>query len=1548
MNLLVPIIIWCADAPFRLDWMPLSLSDHLNNLRAAALALKAIGPSGFEGLMAAVLAEVIGVPFRLAGGGSQFGFDGKTAHINEAIGFECKRYSNDISRTEVMSKIADITIQKNPSTDLWLLCATTAVSSQLTDDARTLASQHGVAISILDWTENGLPPLAAALASGRIAAESHFKQNLEDKEIQRFAIEALGAIAKSADFAASSSAILQELNAVSIGMRLALDANAKWHRAAFSNSKLARIRLGQPLCPLEKRNEELAVRTAPSGKIRSYLVGKPDGSIAAVLGEEGAGKSWSVAMSWLELANPPILLFFAADEFAVWSRSNDNETLLIEKLIEQTGERRTETVIMRWRRRIALWHANTIPSRSRVVVLIDGLNQRPNVDWGALLDGIASMLDEIGGRLVVTSRTAFFEHQIKNRLVSEITEIAIPLLSEGERDTILQGCGIHYSDIKKPVAESLRNPRLLSVALSLLLTAKITLPDELSVSRLLFEYMRVAERDNAIPRTAREFANDLQYRAREVLNRLQNRQMDDLAVFNRDLLAVAEGRFFFPIPGAPLLYRLKDEGLKLAFALAIIDELKRAERNGKALSEVLEVFIEPIGQLDQTAAVVLSAVTVASFSEDCSDEIVSALVSAFSQVQNPNADDFSAFSAAVKRRIEAALISARAQCLSGGRQPNFDWIQEAIEDARGSPDAWIVIAKHLKAWLATYSLAPEPLDSSANQTELSEEDKANRGKVRAEIASRLSALSAPEKTLLASMSQCIEGDPSILADLAFKLMAGRPLTDFGYSFVQWCLSSTLHSDRSLALGDFQFLIRFNMTDWAETREAVLRHSAPLHSPATSSTGQWALVNLLRATGDPEDARQAMALSTKLTADRPRSEGWRLVEQYCASDPCDPSSTVPENITATSIKYSNIDASKLRYSLSMSDEDHFFEMARLGVARFSSKVAVQKHREWIAQILERDEQSLRYGLFGAEPHAALLTRELALQSIETLRIRKLDALDAHEKDSNRWVVSQFLLLLAFPALSAKEQIKALLSQAPKDGFLLELMDLAKSLDKSELEKLLDNAVREHDFEAQVTILAFGRASASPLSLRVHTLLADLTRSTSTRVRAQSFAWIAAIEEPALLRSVVDSGWQATNETVEHELEAWYGSFAVLKAAKAGLLSAAATLDRISPKLYGRAALILGPEAARQVAFRVDEAIRRALNFDPDDCGLQLAISVDVASEIEPDRIHASMPRDDLNDPGTLFKEITETEEAFERRQERIRASFDRFKAQLTQEGATILLDNMSIAEFAAIAAADMSLANEWYSILIKSPKHQRDRASNFAVLLAHFLAEWNADRAVTLFSAYHATRPFMRLAYGFAATSLATSALWSAKEGIQLDEFRFKALDTAADDNLLVEHVCAALKHGKSDLLHRYVESRISSGHPAQISRALMVAGLSDDDAFARQVLSRYKDTPGFIGQSCAAALYSFQRNAWARQWFERLCGATTAEEFWQYSVIFAKVVDGRLDVWGQHYTERQAPFRLYWHSVVKSIKRRCEKLRNARDGKLFGNSAPGRFATPNP
>jgi len=70
------------------------------SLRDMLLNLPATGADGFEGLLAAVLAEISGVPFRLSGSGSQFGMDGKSAYEDDAICFEAKRYDGKIRGTK--------------------------------------------------------------------------------------------------------------------------------------------------------------------------------------------------------------------------------------------------------------------------------------------------------------------------------------------------------------------------------------------------------------------------------------------------------------------------------------------------------------------------------------------------------------------------------------------------------------------------------------------------------------------------------------------------------------------------------------------------------------------------------------------------------------------------------------------------------------------------------------------------------------------------------------------------------------------------------------------------------------------------------------------------------------------------------------------------------------------------------------------------------------------------------------------------------------------------------------------------------------------------------------------------------------------------------------------------------------------------------------------------------------------------------------------------------------------------------------------------------
>ena len=147
-------------------------------------------------------------------------------------------------------------------------------------------------------------------------------------------------------------------------------------------------------------------------------------------------------------------------------------------------------------------------------------------------------------------------------------------------------------------------------------------------------------------------------------------------------------------------------------------------------------------------------------------------------------------------------------------------------------------------------------------------------------------LGAGEVEILARMRPT-SGDLDHLARLAFVLLSRRPRRPFVKEIVSWSVGHMVHITNVLAYQTLGHLLTFNTIDWHETRDELLRELTALRRADISSTGRWALVMLLDATGHVEDAAEADAQRRVLSSRRARS--WRLVENYCASDPCNPRS-----------------------------------------------------------------------------------------------------------------------------------------------------------------------------------------------------------------------------------------------------------------------------------------------------------------------------------------------------------------------------------------------------------------------------------------------------------------------------------------------------------------------------------------------------------------------------------------------------------------------------------------------------------------------------------
>ncbi|MCK5644955.1 MAG: hypothetical protein KAJ19_29415, partial [Gammaproteobacteria bacterium] len=508
---------------------------------------------------------------------------------------------------------------------------------------------------------------------------------------------------------------------------------------------------------------------------------------------------------------------------------------------------------------------------------------------------------------------------------------------------------------------------------------------------------------------------------------------------------------------------------------------------------------------------------------------------------------------------------------------------------------------------------------------------------------------------------------------ALLLLAGKCLAPFAISILNWCFSYALNSDHTAPYKDFIHLVSLNRVDWSQTRAALLEVSASLREANVSTTGKWTLVNILRATGHSDDGKEDRSLVKDLTKDRPHYEGWRLIENYCETDPCDPASEQPENVTRTAEQYLAIDVSKLRQSVGQGSEDHFFVMARPGIARFKPEVAISKHREFALDVLSRAGFPLRQGLLELRQHNALLTikeaRELVKKRDEAKTTNSADGLS--EKDA--WFVSQYHLLLAFPFFNAQEQAEILLSNKADENILLDLMELAKPLGEKEFESLLGTACGENNERKQYLLLGLCQCTSMQLPTNVRSHVTALFRSESERVRAQALGVIAQSGDEELLCQVAENDWKATDTESENGFEDWYGSAALLEAAARGLIAHDEALERISARLYGRAAIMLDVDAVRDIARRIDASINQVAGLDGDLVAPDIEIQVYPSANYEPSRFSVSERPSEAKDFKEAIKRLSESSEAFEKRQRHNYDTFLEFKANLTQAKARIILD-----------------------------------------------------------------------------------------------------------------------------------------------------------------------------------------------------------------------------------------------------------------------------------
>ena len=624
---------------------------------------------------------------------------------------------------------------------------------------------------------------------------------------------------------------------------------------------------------------------------------------------------------------------------------------------------------------------------------------------------------------------------------------------------------------------------------------------------------------------------------------------------------------------------------------ALVDRLFQAQRNTKDLSESVSRILEPVATLDDTAKVVLGALTAVTLNKSWfNQDIYEALVGGFVFLQNPDTAHYPALVSLAKEQVKEFLNAAETLTLQNPPHPNSDWIKSALFDLRDDKKSWPLVADMAIRWLSYYTLDPEQQLSPNRSSSSAKEKQEKIEEKRSKIETKLDSLSEAERQILGEMRE-MSGDPTRLTRARNHASCwGGVRVPFARALVRASLSKALNGGIYWPYEQFCHLLSFNSRDWVRARETLLNESSAFRAGDSSSTGKWALVTILYSTGDDYDAREARALIETLREPRPRPQGRRLVEEYCSVDPCDPESQKPDNVVKTATEYQQIDVTKLHLHIDLTSEAAFLEDALPAIARFYPEIAVEKHVQLIGQLPVRSGLPLRQAAMWANECSPLIDRDTALRLVDILR--NPSAL-ADIPDEEKRLVAQFLLLFAFPLLTGLEQLEAMLLTPEPEKYTLSLCQSMKSFNEALFECKLRTAVAQDNRALISILLGFAKHSEIPLTSKVRRIIRSLIRHETERIRADAFETIYQRELSDLLPTVLESGCCYTDREDNDSKEAWCGSLALIDAARQGIADLITVLDRIMPESFGVAARELGPEATKEIAHRL--LVRENRNF-----------------------------------------------------------------------------------------------------------------------------------------------------------------------------------------------------------------------------------------------------------------------------------------------------------------------------------------------------------------
>lgn len=1487
-------------------------------------ALQNLNPNDFEKLAVDLLTEFVGVLFRQAQSGSQQGADA-TASGPRELRMEARRYRDNttLDRRGIKGQILE-SVKLNPDLEGWILATTRSVPDQVSEDATDLAEREGIAFVSLDWSEETVPRLAALCAEYKAITLKYLDPSFE---------RPLDKVKAVKDHQKTLNHLKQQLESWSVGYEYTREKSQKVIEGIWASRSVAEAHFNQNVAGGDPSSKHIR-RDASYTILQDWLERANTEEIIAVLGRDGAGKTWAV-LDWIQSSLPQLPLIVTIPSSSLGEDAPTSmealKRLIASRLQSMTGVRN----INYWEKRVSRLLSSPIENGPCLLLFFDGLNEAGGDKWVHALRQFAVEPLKSRIRVIISTRQHHFKAHL-NSLTSirpkpiSLEVSSYDLLPGGEFDKKLSMEKLNLDDISPQLLEYARIPRFFDLVIKL----RESLDDIelISPAILLWEYGREtlfeASKGAFSQETFEEYVLTLGQKLFEgnepettsdFGELVSSRTISPISVTQR-VSALINGLSAKRAPGGKLTFDMKFVTFALAFA--VLDHLRDTECIDDARDK-LRTWMDTISDIDQTADILEAACSLAVTQDlDVSPHMINALVSAWVQCQNISSDSLASLESLATRIIEP-LLTAMKISDAENNPTAVERASRAISEIDViKKDVARLIGTHTADWLSKVQLLPRSNDERENPA-----GNHHYGHKYRRIKERVGLEGLGTFSIGGHEFQVTEENYMPLTLRGLRLLQGRPLSEcvnlFEINAIRVLIGSQTEANSPIS-----WLARLNDIDPSETAIALRASAERLKSiplPVEDVEGLreriWTLV--LSKTGFEEDEiatkdiKNALDFPVDYEKDyltNPLESGCTLERRHCAdalvdttvsivrrcekvrSALTDPTFTVPEGFVAELVEYAkNFDVDTLNQSRSSTREDLWWRHVSIALARCAPEELARIEKAKICLIESRGENKL-FGSIIALWEALIFVGDAERIAAEK-QLTKLSGNNYFQNDFKSQAYNT-IAGIAVQGLSPLEQVRKIVLME-NEAIWPDLIDLVKTPSADDVDQLIkemsgsdENKSRLIDTLAHLHVPEISENAANVIFQH-----AVRVRGEELRDESSAFSILLDAAPEMLSQKLVDADWRWGDET---------GYWRVVKASSALIqnvetIGVNEVLDRAIPCVVPGLVSMPGVSAdnVRSVAELIGSVVFGNSAEVPD---LPAEIIKDVTKTGKGGydlTVGAENIDPNLSQAEKFNSLFGDSDKAYEQRK-LILKDIVKKVSDIRRDGSSFYLREFELEDMRVIVETCPDLVDTWLAKVVPYKDNNRSQlrlAEGLYRSLCEVLLSVNPEKGIKLWNVLRTYSTYR--ARGLGAVDDLILMIFRVDDCEEISSIRDSLYDLAYFNNNTtgIELVIAARAYGHVDWL---------GGHINYDSQS-EVAALRERGAFMNLILKRKTadELPDFyegmaktgVEHACRLGADFARSEASAYHWFQTFIEADTVLEAYSSFRLMEACADRRCHIW---------------------------------------------------